>query len=62
MRVGGARERADDLAHAPGRDEAGEPFIARARIVGDADEVAHAGVTQRVQQLDRLAHRAEARA
>src|SRR6185312_6349160 len=62
MRVGRARKRADDLAHAPRRDEARQSFIAGPRIVGDADQVAHAGLAQRIQELDRLAHRAEARA
>ncbi len=58
-RAGGARIRADDLAHVPGRQQLGDIGAAGARIVGDDGELLGALRDQRIDQLDRNAGGAE---
>ena len=48
------RERADDLAHPPRREQRGEPGVAVAGVVVDDRQVARALLDERVDQLDRL--------
>jgi hypothetical protein len=59
-RVGLARERADDLAHATGADQRREPRIGVARVVVDDDQLARALRDQRIDELHRHAGVAEA--
>ena len=60
VRIGLARKRADDLAHALRLEQRGEAGLAVAGVVVDDGEVARALRDQRVDQLGRHAGRAEA--